>query len=120
MIQRLFVYGSLQPGHTNAHLLEQIGGTWQAASVVGMLRPEGWGAQQGYPAPQGPAYSAAPQPYSQGSMPDFDSLDDEDSPLAHRLEVRCALHSAYLATIDCPNRPCTAGCRPGNRDVARA
>jgi gamma-glutamylcyclotransferase (GGCT)/AIG2-like uncharacterized protein YtfP len=50
MLQRLFVYGSLQPGHTNAHLLEQVGGTWQAASVVGMLRPEGWGAPQGYPA----------------------------------------------------------------------
>lgn len=50
MIERLFVYGSLKPGHSNAHLLEQIGGSWQAASVVGTLRPEGWGADQGYPA----------------------------------------------------------------------
>jgi gamma-glutamylcyclotransferase (GGCT)/AIG2-like uncharacterized protein YtfP len=50
MIERLFVYGSLKPGHSNAHLLEQIGGSWQTAWVVGTLRPEGWGAEQGYPA----------------------------------------------------------------------
>jgi gamma-glutamylcyclotransferase (GGCT)/AIG2-like uncharacterized protein YtfP len=49
MIQRLFVYGTLQPGHANAHLLEEIGGTWQAASVVGTLLPEGWATGQGYP-----------------------------------------------------------------------
>jgi gamma-glutamylcyclotransferase (GGCT)/AIG2-like uncharacterized protein YtfP len=50
VIQRLFVYGTLKPGHANAHLLEAIGGTWQPASVVGTLHPEGWGAGQGYPA----------------------------------------------------------------------
>jgi gamma-glutamylcyclotransferase (GGCT)/AIG2-like uncharacterized protein YtfP len=50
MIQRLFVYGTLKPGHANAHLLEAIGGTWQPASVIGTLQPVGWGASQGYPA----------------------------------------------------------------------
>jgi gamma-glutamylcyclotransferase (GGCT)/AIG2-like uncharacterized protein YtfP len=50
MIQRLFVYGTLKPGHANAHLLETIGGTWQPASVIGTLLPVGWGADQGYPA----------------------------------------------------------------------
>jgi gamma-glutamylcyclotransferase (GGCT)/AIG2-like uncharacterized protein YtfP len=50
MIQRLFVYGTLKPGHANAHLLEAIGGTWQPASVIGTLLPVGWGADQGYPA----------------------------------------------------------------------
>jgi gamma-glutamylcyclotransferase (GGCT)/AIG2-like uncharacterized protein YtfP len=50
MIQRLFVYGSLKPGHANAHLLEAIGGTWLPASVLGTLHPVGWGAGQGYPA----------------------------------------------------------------------
>ncbi len=50
MIQRLFVYGSLKPGHANAHLLEAIGGMWQPASVIGTLQPVGWGAAQGYPA----------------------------------------------------------------------
>jgi gamma-glutamylcyclotransferase (GGCT)/AIG2-like uncharacterized protein YtfP len=50
MAEHLFVYGSLKPGHENAHLLEAIGGAWQAASVVGNLLPTGWGAGIGYPA----------------------------------------------------------------------
>lgn len=50
MIQRLFVYGTLRPGHANAHLLEEIGGTWQEATIVGTLASEGWAAEAGYPA----------------------------------------------------------------------
>jgi gamma-glutamylcyclotransferase (GGCT)/AIG2-like uncharacterized protein YtfP len=49
-IPRLFVYGSLKPGHANAHLLERIGGTWQSATVVGTLSMVGWAAGEGYPA----------------------------------------------------------------------
>ena len=49
-VEHLFVYGSLKPGHENAHLLEAIGGTWRAASVRGAMRPTGWGAGMGYPA----------------------------------------------------------------------
>ena len=49
-VEHLFVYGTLKPGHANAHLLEAIGGTWQAATVRGTLRPAGWAAAQGYPA----------------------------------------------------------------------
>jgi gamma-glutamylcyclotransferase (GGCT)/AIG2-like uncharacterized protein YtfP len=48
-MQRLFVYGSLQPGGTNAHMLSDLDGTWQAASIRGDLNPEGWGAALGYP-----------------------------------------------------------------------
>jgi gamma-glutamylcyclotransferase (GGCT)/AIG2-like uncharacterized protein YtfP len=50
LVQRLFVYGTLKPGHANARLLEAIGGTWQAASVVGTLQAKGWAAGEGYPA----------------------------------------------------------------------
>ena len=50
MTERLFVYGTLQPGHANAHLLEAIGGSWQPASVVGTLYAKGWAATEGYPA----------------------------------------------------------------------
>ena len=49
MTDRLFVYGTLAPGRPNAHILADVPGTWQRASVRGRLYREGWGAQQGYP-----------------------------------------------------------------------
>jgi gamma-glutamylcyclotransferase (GGCT)/AIG2-like uncharacterized protein YtfP len=49
MIERLFVYGSLAPGRPNEHVLSAIEGSWDAASVTGSLRQEGWGAAMGYP-----------------------------------------------------------------------
>ncbi len=49
MIERLFVYGTLAPGRPNEHVLSAIGGSWEAASVSGSLRQEGWGAAIGYP-----------------------------------------------------------------------
>ena len=50
MVERLFVYGTLMPGRPNEHLLRDIGGAWDAATVNGTLHPEGWGATVGYPA----------------------------------------------------------------------
>ncbi len=47
---RLFTYGSLQPGGTNEHVLAGIEGEWQAAAVTGFLVEAGWGAAIGYPA----------------------------------------------------------------------
>ncbi len=49
MIERIFVYGTLAPGRPNDHVLSAIGGSWDAASVTGSLRQEGWGAAMGYP-----------------------------------------------------------------------
>ncbi len=49
MIQRLFVYGTLAPGRPNQHVLGKIEGFWEAATVTGTLRQEGWGAKMGYP-----------------------------------------------------------------------
>ena len=49
MIQRLFVYGTLAPGRPNEHVLNEIGGSWEAATVTGTLHQEGWGATMGYP-----------------------------------------------------------------------
>ena len=48
-MQRLFVYGSLQPGGPNEHVLSGVDGRWQRASVRGRLVQEGWGADLGYP-----------------------------------------------------------------------
>lgn len=49
-MNKLFVYGTLCPGQSNAYLLENIGGTWEKGVVRGTLHPEGWGAALGYPA----------------------------------------------------------------------
>ncbi len=49
-MERLFIYGSLQPGGPNEHVLSHVNGTWQRASVAGRLADEGWGAELGYPA----------------------------------------------------------------------
>lgn len=49
MTARLFVYGTLAPGRPNAHVLADVPGTWQPATVRGRLFAEGWGAAIGYP-----------------------------------------------------------------------
>ena len=48
VVDRLFVYGSLQPGAPNAHVLSGLG-SWAAGSVLGELADAGWGASLGYP-----------------------------------------------------------------------
>ena len=48
-MERLFIYGSLQPGGPNEHVLAEIGGDWEPAVVKGNLLEEGWGASMGYP-----------------------------------------------------------------------
>ena len=50
MTEKLFVYGTLAPNRPNAHILEDIGGSWEEGSVTGILKEEGWGAAMGYPA----------------------------------------------------------------------
>ena len=49
MTDRLFVYGTLAPGRPNEHMLADVPGTWESATVRGTLVPEGWGADVGYP-----------------------------------------------------------------------
>jgi gamma-glutamylcyclotransferase (GGCT)/AIG2-like uncharacterized protein YtfP len=49
IVDRLFVYGTLAPGRTNAHVLADVRGTWQAATVRGTRVAQGWGAAEGYP-----------------------------------------------------------------------
>ncbi|MBD2070053.1 gamma-glutamylcyclotransferase [Leptolyngbya sp. FACHB-671] len=49
MHHRLFVYGTLAPGRPNEHVLADVPGEWEPATVTGMLLPEGWGAAVGYP-----------------------------------------------------------------------
>ena len=48
-MQRLFVYGSLQPGGPNAHVLGRLSGRWAPGALRGSLVQAGWGADLGYP-----------------------------------------------------------------------
>lgn len=49
MTDRLFVYGTLAPGESNAHVLVDVPGTWEPATIRGTLFENGWGAAAGYP-----------------------------------------------------------------------
>ena len=46
---RLFVYGTLTPGQSNAHVLADLAGSWQKATVNGTVYQVNWGAACGYP-----------------------------------------------------------------------
>lgn len=48
-MERLFVYGSLQPGGPNEHVLAGLDGDWQPAVLKGRLVEAGWGSGLGYP-----------------------------------------------------------------------
>lgn len=48
-MKRLFVYGTLCPGRSNAHILEAIGGEWHRGSVTGFYHERGWGAAADFP-----------------------------------------------------------------------
>lgn len=49
MLQHLFVYGTLAPGRENHHVLANISGKWESATLKGFLLDAGWGAAIGYP-----------------------------------------------------------------------
>lgn len=49
MHPRLFVYGTLAPGRSNAHVLADVPGTWQPAQVRGTVHNVTWGPAAGYP-----------------------------------------------------------------------
>jgi len=48
-MQRLFIYGTLAPGQANHKVLENIPGSWEAATLRGTLLQEGWGIAMGCP-----------------------------------------------------------------------
>jgi gamma-glutamylcyclotransferase (GGCT)/AIG2-like uncharacterized protein YtfP len=48
-MERLFIYGTLAPGRSNEHKLNDIKGTWEESIVKGKLHKEGWGQNYGYP-----------------------------------------------------------------------
>ena len=49
MGDRLFIYGTLVPGRPDEHVLADVDGRWETASVRGHLHEQGWGAALGCP-----------------------------------------------------------------------
>lgn len=49
-MESLFVYGTLRPGHENAHIMENIGGEWLPGYVRGTFYERGWGLPPTSPA----------------------------------------------------------------------
>lgn len=49
MPDHLFVYGTLAPGRSNAHVLADVPGAWQPARVRGTVHHVTWGPAAGYP-----------------------------------------------------------------------
>lgn len=49
MLEHLFVYGTLAPGRSNEHLLENLSGKWRPATIQGRLTRGVRGSARGYP-----------------------------------------------------------------------
>jgi lipoprotein-anchoring transpeptidase ErfK/SrfK len=64
--------------YTKAMMINRIL-TICAAAALGAAGTSLAHAQQGYPVPQAPVYSVAPEPYRGAGVPDFDALDDDDA-----------------------------------------
>ena len=69
--------------YTKAMMINRIL-TICAAAAFGAAGTSLAHAQQGYPMPSAPVYSAVPEPYRGAGVPDFDALDDDDAPTPQR------------------------------------
>ncbi|MCW2834352.1 MAG: AIG2-like family protein [Nocardioides sp.] len=86
MTERLFVYGSLAPARSNEHILADVDGTWEPASVTGAFVDEGWAFDEGYPAivlsPDGPVvdgqlFTSDHLPEHWARLDEFEGVDYE-------------------------------------------
>ncbi|MEM6803789.1 MAG: gamma-glutamylcyclotransferase family protein [Bacteroidota bacterium] len=96
-MNKLFVYGSLCPGRPNEHILQNIGGTFQKASVRGKLYAEGWGAAMGYPAllPDKAADKVEGYVFSAENLADhWDALDEFEGAAYVRELIQVELEDA--------------------------
>lgn len=99
--ERLFIYGTLAPGRPNEHVLANLSGEWQPATMRGELRQQGWRAAVGFPGivldengpeVQGMLFSSA------GLSEHWQRLDDFEGDGYVRVLARAILQSGETAT----------------------
>jgi gamma-glutamylcyclotransferase (GGCT)/AIG2-like uncharacterized protein YtfP len=90
----LAVYGTLQPGGPNEHILKPLNGTWIDGEVFGSLEHAGWGADVGFPGIRlAAAGNIVPvKLFTSEYLPAFwSALDDFEG--AEYLRVPCRVHT---------------------------
>jgi gamma-glutamylcyclotransferase (GGCT)/AIG2-like uncharacterized protein YtfP len=111
MTTRLFVYGTLAPGRTNAHVLAGVPGTWEPATVRGTLFPEDWGAAAGYPGivlsedggvVEGLVFSSAELPDHWARLDAFEGEGYVRVPVTARLEGGATVEAHVYALSSAP------------------
>lgn len=99
-MERLFVYGTLRPGHSNAHILDRVGGNWQAGFVSGIFYPQGCGAAAGFPGlvldSQGPRVEG--YVFSSDNLLSYWSMLDEFEDGYDRLRTEVTLENGDTVT----------------------
>ena len=102
--RQLFVYGTLAPGRSNAHVLAPLAGQWRQAWIRGRLYPEGTGLARGYPAllPREDLPWVEGYLFTSPALPDYwDELDCFEGPAYRRrsVTVKCADGSLVVAQV---------------------
>lgn len=96
MTDSLFVYGTLAPGRPNAHVLEDVPGTWTPATLRGDLHEAGWGAADGFPAiiPRPDAEAVRGWVFASDALADhWQRLDDFEGEGYRRVQVDARLET---------------------------
>jgi gamma-glutamylcyclotransferase (GGCT)/AIG2-like uncharacterized protein YtfP len=102
MHERLFVYGTLAPGRSNAHMLSHLPGSWQRATIRGHLVHAGWGAEQGYPAVVIDASGTAVEGfvlYSDALGPEWKRLDEFEGDQYQRVASQAQLEDGQVVEV---------------------
>jgi len=102
MTEKLFVYGTLGLGRPNEHILNDIGGTWEVATVTGILKNEGWGSEMGYPAicldDSGEAVEGFV--FSSNNLSDYwNKLDEFEGKAYHRVSTNVKLKNGDMTNV---------------------
>ena len=106
-MNKLFIYGTLAPGQQNHHVLSDLAGEWEQATVNGTLVNEGWGSGHGCPGLIPSKEASEVEGYiftSQDLAKNWDMLDNFEGEDYKREEITATLRggdevTAYVYSI---------------------